>query len=231
MTIASRRIWLIAMLGAWSWAWAASAPAAEPEGVTVLGTGTVMVEPTRLEVEVTAQGAAELSGDALVKYQGTARRMVDAYKRLKLANLRIERQDLAVKVGGSPQGKKSPTLIRGTFKVTLGGIQAMTEDELARAVATLLDTAKDSGVSARGEEGGRVLFGVEDVERYRKQAARKASEDARRRAAELATLTGVKLGPVLSVTELGAQAERFTAPTLRKIPVRVAFVVRFGIHP
>src|SRR5205085_168527 len=64
--------------------------AADDEGIRVSGVGQVLAKPNRLEIDVVAAGAAELTGDALVKYRESLKRTIDAFDQLKLKNLKVE---------------------------------------------------------------------------------------------------------------------------------------------
>lgn len=141
----------------------AGAHADEP-GISVLGAGEARVKPDRVEIEVRAAGAGELTSDALVKYQDSLRRMLEAFEALKIDNLKIEQQPLGIgQSGGSAvtaaailgQGEESPAgktevEISRTLRIVLSSIDKLSEDDLTETVGRLIDTAHDAGAQVGG---------------------------------------------------------------------------------
>jgi uncharacterized protein YggE len=70
------------------------------------------------------------------------------------------------------------------------------------AVSDVLDDAAEAGGDA--VRISSIAFTVDEPERYEDDAREAAVEDARKRAEQLATLSGVRLGKVLSISESGA---------------------------
>ena len=68
-----------------------------------------------------------------------------------------------------------------------------------------------------GKGNAVVLFTVEDPEAVREQAYQAAVENAKKKAQRLATLAGVKLGAVTSMTEGPAKGEDSSANVVRAI--------------
>ncbi|HEV3022474.1 MAG TPA: hypothetical protein VGX76_08400, partial [Pirellulales bacterium] len=64
-------------------AWNSSLVAAE-RAITVFGTGEVLVKPTHVEIDLNANAAAELTGDAIQKYRDSLRRTTEAFKKLEM---------------------------------------------------------------------------------------------------------------------------------------------------
>jgi uncharacterized protein YggE len=185
---------------------------------------------------------------------------------------------MAVFGGGTAPAAKPQVQISRGLHLLLKQIDKLPEQELMESIAKILDTAKDSG-AAQGspanarmamvmasmgvnQSGGTsVTFVVEDGDAVRERAYQDAFAQARSRAERLATLAGVKLGPVLSVEEASAapakeddqdnmqmrmlatiygmsagarpdtESTRITSDKYEDIPVRVALRVRFAIQP
>src|SRR5690348_9564899 len=78
--------------------------AAEEPGITVLGTGEVLAKPDRLEIDVRASAAAELTSDAVVKYDDTLRRIRNAFVKLDVKDLTMEERELSVASGSEAAG-------------------------------------------------------------------------------------------------------------------------------
>ena len=197
------------------------------DGITVYGTGEVRAKPNLIEIDFQNSGTAELSGDAIVKYRDNKRRMIQAFEGLKLKNLNIEERGVsltgggtaaemeqAVRGGASP-ATKSQLQVSRTLRLSLSGVQDMSEQAMMETLGRMFDVGKDFGLAlapspeaqtiasryGRTMSGVSPVFVLSDISDLREQAYRKAIEDARARAARLAMLTGVKLGTVLGVSE------------------------------
>ena len=147
--------------------------ATETDGITVLGTGEVSKMPDTVELHARVRGAAELGGDAIVKYIEAKRRTLAALGQLKLKNFKAEAGGLSIAVAGDnpaqveavlPAGAgqgpvaKSSIQFASTLKLTLSGIQDMPEEKLMQTVSQLLDTLQDAGVSVAPESAEDVVY-------------------------------------------------------------------------
>ncbi len=207
---------------------ASAARGDEASGISVFGSGEVRARPTRVEIDLTAGAGAELTGDALVKYQDALRRTLSAFEKLELKNLKIEQRGLSFASNSgaaaanfvdagvqAPVGKTKIDITR-SLRLALGGVDQMPEQELTATIGRLLDAAKDAGaqVGAGADNAmlmqmfGRtgsptpvVTFVVEDAQQAREQAYQQAYDQAKTRATRLARLAGVELGPVESIEE------------------------------
>jgi uncharacterized protein YggE len=199
------------------------------DGITVSGAGEVPTKPSRVEIDLSAGAAAELTGDAIVKYQDSLRRTLDAFKKMDLKNLKIEQRSLSfestggaasenafVQPGAAPTSVKSQIDITRSLRVVLSEADQLSEAELMDTIGKLLDAAKDAGakIGARTENAllmrmmGQtasatpvVTFVVEDAAPAREKAYQAAFDQAKARAARLARLAGRRLGRVESVEE------------------------------
>ena len=205
-------------------------------GITVSGTGEVLAKPTRVEIDLAAGAAAELTGDAIVKYENSLRRTLEVFKKMELKNLKIEQRSLSFEStsgaaaaanvfaagDGAPSTAKSQIDITRSLRVVLTETDKLSEQELMETIGRLLDAAKDAGAKIgsgasnalmmrmMGEAAAStpvVTFVVEDAAAAREKAYQAAFNQARARAARLANLAGQQLGRVESVEE-GAE----TAP-------------------
>lgn len=198
-------------------------------GITVSGTGEVLAKPTRVEIDLAAGAAAELTGDAIVKYQNSLRRTLDVFKKMELKNLKIEQRSLSfASMGGvaaanafvdpdsGPSTAKSQIDITRSLRVVLTETDKLSEQELMETIGRLLDAAKDAGAKIGGGESNAlmmrmmgeassatpvVMFVVEDATAAREKAYQAAFNQAKARAARLANLAGQQLGRVESVEE------------------------------
>ncbi|AMV41045.1 SIMPL domain-containing protein [Planctomyces sp. SH-PL62] len=203
------------------------AGAQEAEGLWVLGKGTASARPSLVEIDLDVSAAAELTGDAIVKFRDAKKRVHDAFAALKLPGVTIDERGLLLDQKGAAfnpymmdygvQSKaRSEVQLSRKLVVKATGIQAMEEEAVLQLVGRLLDVAQDAGAHV-GPPGNAAMmayrfgttsttalvrFVVEDHEALREQAYAKAAADARGRAERLARLNGVTLGPVLSVREV-----------------------------
>ncbi|HUY91469.1 MAG TPA: SIMPL domain-containing protein [Pirellulales bacterium] len=198
-------------------------------GITVSGTGEVLAKPTRVEIDLSAGAAAELTGDAIVKYQDSLRRTLDAFKKMQLKNLTIEQRSLSfqstsgaaaanafAQPGRAPSTAKSQIDITRALRIVLTETDKLSEQELMETIGKLLDAAKDAGAKIgdgasnalmlrmMGQSASSipvVTFVVEDVAAAREKAYQQAFDQAKARAARLSNLAGQRLGRVESVEE------------------------------
>ena len=203
---------------------------AEEPGIVVAGVGEVRARPTRAEIVLNTAGSAELTGDAITKYQDAMRRTLQAIEGLKLSTLEIKQEGLGVGTTSGQQGQqvifdggdetpniKPEMAISRSLRVSLTKIETLAEDESIQTLARILDAAQDSGaklvsgdettyammqmMGQSGGEGTAVTFVLDNVEALREQAYQKAFAHAKSRAQRLAKLADAELGSVLSVSE------------------------------
>lgn len=208
--------------------------AAEEGGITVVGTGQVMAKPDCLEIDVRASAEAELTGDAVVKYDDTLRRIRAAFAKLDMKDLSVEDRELSVASGTEAAGgiaavmavqnkaaAKSNFQIARSLRLVVRKIDKQQESDVIDTISKLLDAAKDAGATV-GKDGGSnallqmmgrgggttpvVLFVVEHPEELREQAYRKAFDEATARATRLAKLANARLGRATSIEEVAAAA-------------------------
>ncbi|WP_240911395.1 SIMPL domain-containing protein [Paludisphaera soli] len=210
----------------------AAAQVAEPsgvEGLTVQGKGSVSARPSLAEIDLDVSAAAELTGDAIVKFRDAKKRVHDAFAALKLPDVAVEERGLLLDQKGAAfnpymmdygvQTKtKSEVQLSRKLVVKASGIQGMDEEAVLQLVGRLLDVAQDAGARVGPPANAAMMayrygnmqptnlvrFVVEDYDKLKEEAYAKAAADARARAERLARLNGVKLGPVLSVREVSS---------------------------
>ncbi len=220
-----------AFLGAPSPAPAQVAEPADVEGLTVQGKGSVSARPSLAEIDLDVSAAAELTGDAIVKFRDAKKRVSDAFAALKLPDVTVEERGLLLDQKGAafnpymmdygmPTKAKSEVQLSRKLVVKASGIQGMDEEAVLQLVGRLLDVAQDAGARVGPPANAAMMayrygniqpttlvrFVVEDYDRLKEEAYAKAAADARSRAERLARLNGVSLGPVLSVREVSSAA-------------------------
>ncbi|HWB10449.1 MAG TPA: SIMPL domain-containing protein [Pirellulales bacterium] len=203
-------------------AWSA---AAQERAISVTGNGEVSARPNRLQIELQTSGMAELTQDAIIKYDDALRRVTEAFEKLQLDQLAVEPGDISfastlVNNARGAQAKPQMAILQ-SIKLTLSQVDQIPQKELVATVGKLIDTAQDAGATISNNpvgsfnmvnQGGRLIvrnqvaqplvaLWVSDFEPLYDQAYQKAFEDATVRAEKLAKLAHKKLGDVLSIDE------------------------------
>lgn len=216
-------------------------------GISVYGSGETVAKPDVVEISLRATAAAELTGDAIIKYRDTKRRTLEAFDKLKLEKLEVE--ELGVSLADQASAEAMQNMWRGmpattvkakveissALQLRLAGIRDLSAEQVMETVGKLLDTAKDSGAAVGptsaemqmawryGQQANSTLvrFIVRDLNKLREEAYENAVEDARTRAQRLAKLNGIKLGGVLGVQEVqvsGDEQQLVTTPWGQTMP-------------
>ena len=204
--------------------------AAESDGINVSAVGEAMVKPNRLELEVKAAASAELTSDAVVKYHDALKRAKESVEKLRIENLQIVERGVNVSTGFNGQnagpgyampvpfvgpGGGQPTLkaevaISKSLRLTVKGIDKLSDDQVIAIVAKLLDGVKDAGLIGRidpnnsdGQQGAgtMITFIADELTAARKQATAQAFRNAKEKAQEIAELAGGRLGAATGVQE------------------------------
>ncbi|APW59510.1 SIMPL domain-containing protein [Paludisphaera borealis] len=126
------------------------------EGLTVVGKATIGAKPNLAEVDLDVSASAELTGDAIVKFRDSKKRVRDAFAALKLANVAVEERGLLVDQKGAMmnpyyfdfnQNTKTKTEVQLSRKLVVkaADIGAMDEEGVLQLVGRLLDVAQDAG--------------------------------------------------------------------------------------
>jgi uncharacterized protein len=249
-------------------------------GITVAATGEAAVKPNRMEVKIKTSSAAELTSDAVVKHREAIKRVKEAFEKLKIENLKIDDGGLGFTAPGAAnprmamiQGQatetKHETDISKSLTLSVTGIEKLSEEDLTKLVARVLDAVRDTGATVEGETEGNnivammngmggsntiVTFVADDSSEARRKATEAAYRSAREKAAELAKLSGAKLGPVLAMEESAVSGgkdksmqeqlittmygigssdsadTRMTSQAFKELPVRIKLRVRFALQ-
>jgi uncharacterized protein YggE len=210
-----------------------TARAEESAGITVSETGVAAAMPDIVELTATVEGNAELAGDAVEKYRGNKRRVLDALNKLNIKGSTVAGAGLAVNSGtpvnfmaalqaGQANQPKAADKVafQERLTVTLAGIDTMNADDLLHAITRIVDAIKDAGVPigtgpkslmemqlGGGKSAALATFRLSNPEVPRQQAYESALKQARATAERLAKLAGVELGEIVSIRETAAAAK------------------------
>ena len=166
-----------------------------PEGVTVLGVGVAKGMPDLARIEVRMQGKAEITDDALVKYQAVPQAADRALEKLKLENLKVSERGPALSSGGSGNAQMmmgnmggestASTEISGVLRADLTNLQGTSRDDVWKTIGKVLDAIRDAGGNVgpssadmqmawrfgmMPEAGTSVKFVVSDLKPLREQS-------------------------------------------------------------
>jgi uncharacterized protein YggE len=182
----------------------ASVNAPDPSGVSVTGRGEAMAAPDVAFFDVGVEVDAPSVGAARTGAAKSAERVISALKKHGVDSKDIQTASLSVSprydhVGGRER-------ITGYSVTTSVTVKARNLDQ----IGSLIDEAVEAGGNATRVNG--IRFGFDDPSKLRDDARQRAVADARRRAEELARLSGIKLGGPITVEELASN--QTPAPTL-----------------
>src|SRR5215469_10886693 len=121
-----------------AWLVFAGTAAAEDRAISVTGNGEVNARPNRLQIELQTSGMAELTQDAIIKYDDALRRVTDAFDKLGLDRLAVEEGDISFAstvVNNVRGGQVKPQMaISQSIKLTLTDVDQISQKELVATV-------------------------------------------------------------------------------------------------
>jgi uncharacterized protein YggE len=238
------------------------------DGITVAGVGTVKGKATVVEIGSSVAGEGELANDASVKYRDAKKRAVAALEALKNPDLSVESKGFSINQAMDPQAQqrmmqgmgvdpnfKAKVEVTEDLKVVLKNADQLAVDKLMETILKVIDTGRDSGLTLgpgsmtyyqmqmaaqNGQSMSMISFKIPDPSSLREQAYKLAIDDAKTRAGQLAELSGVKLGHILSVQDQDVPQnnpnvpadtdQSLTSTVFGDIPLTVHLQVQFAIE-
>ena len=173
----------------------ASTPLSYPSRtITVVGQGSVKIKPDIARVNIGVETSATSVISATAESAVIMDALIAALKGEGVAEVDIQTSGYSVWLDRvrDPTGAAAP---EPSYRVQ-NNVSATIRD-LDR-VGAILDSAIEAGANSIGG----VSFGIEDPSALESQARRKAVTNARAKAAELAQMNGLKVGPVISISEI-----------------------------
>ncbi len=235
--------------------------AQESRFIEVTGFSELTKAPNLVKIRATLIGDGESADDATRFFKENRETFEDAINAMNFPDIEIEYQGAIIDIGNKDEMMEAadPIAEGGATNVSYRCLEEVimmlpaSEDtnEMLKEAATILDTCKTAKAKLNfssmemmyGMGELRPLMEVchSDLKSLRKQVLAMAFEDAKTKAAELAELSGVKLGRVLQVSgldgsmsgeeawmEMMYSSETGEQPTL--IRVKRQLVVRFEIE-
>jgi uncharacterized protein YggE len=167
--------------------------------ITVVGTGKVNLAPDVAEINVGAEAMAGTVSEAKAEVDRQIAAILSTLKELGIHDKDIQTSSYSIYFERAP----SPSPIReGAASEPQGGYRVSSTLTITiRDVAHVGDVL-DAVVAAGANQVYGVNFTVADDQKWQSEARAKAVADAKSRAGELALLSGVELGNVLSISEV-----------------------------
>ena len=191
----------------WLWGEAAAPVAAQTEEapnyspaqtITVVGSGTASVRPDIARITVGVEIVAPTVAEAVEQNETTMAAILAALRAAGIADKDIQTANYSISLERSGEPRpESTTEEAPVSNYRFSNMVTVTVRDLD-AVAEVVDAVVEAG--ANNIWG--VSFTVEDMSAAQAAARGEAIEDARARAEELAELSGVTLGPVMSISEV-----------------------------
>src|SRR5581483_7203044 len=160
--------------------------------IVVSGTGTVTTKPDQATISIGVQFTAPTLDAATKQASDTMTKVLDAIKAQGIDAKDIQTSNYNFNPITNYQNGQTPQVTG--YQVT--NIVTVTVRNLANVGKVL-----DAGVGAGANYLGGVTFDVADRSPYQSQARTQAVQNATQIAQTLAQAAGVKLGPVISITE------------------------------
>ena len=177
-------------------------------GIWVNGQATVTVEPDLVLLNIGVEAIAETVAEARAEAAGAMDAIVAAVKAHGLEDQDVQTQSFNI----WPQYEYPEVNSGGTRtrKQVLVGYKVSNSARIkirdVDAVGTIIDSVAEAGGDATRIDG--INFSIEDPKPFMTQLREEAVQDAVTKAEHLATLTGVEVGNLLFIGEVGAGSPR-----------------------
>jgi uncharacterized protein YggE len=181
---------------------AAAAQVAVPalRTITMGGTGTVKGPPDMADISAGVTTEAPAAAAALTANTAAMNRVFTALEKQGIARRNIQTSNFSVSPNyASRTPNEAPRLIG--YRVS-NQVHVILED------VTKVGTALDALVTAGANQMNGLNFGIKEPAPLLAKARAEAVADARLRAQQYAAAAGVTLGPILSISENGAEPPR-----------------------
>jgi hypothetical protein len=194
----------VGLAGAWLWTAQAQTPETESgynpaQTITVVGRGSAHIEPDIARVSIGVETSSETLAEAVENNETQMETILAALREAGIADKDIQTTNYSIHLDrypeSLPRATEGETAPQPVYRVS--NMVTVTIRDL-EAVGSVLDSVVEAG--ANNIWG--ISFDVDDPAVAQADARAEAMENARERAGALAELSGVELGPVMSVTEV-----------------------------
>lgn len=198
----------IGLVGVWAWGQVARPAAAQvtekvqynpAQSITVVGQGSTRIKPDIARISIGVETLAETVKEAVQQNESQMTAILAALKASGIAEKDIQTTNYSIYFERPPEMPVStePSTEKAKIQYRVSNMVNVTVRDLDK-VGDVLDAVIEAG--ANNIWG--VSFSLEDPKDAQAEARAKAIADAEARAKALAELSGVTLGPVLSVSEV-----------------------------
>lgn len=179
-----------------------------PGSITVVGDGTVTIEPDKAEAVIGVETAGATVKEASAENATIMKAVLEALTvaGIEAKDMQTTGYNVYADRGFGPDGASQATTYRVSNNVNV------TVRDLA-AVGDILDAAIEAG--ANNIYG--VNFGLSKPSTVESESRAKAMDDARAKAQELADLAGMELGQIVSISEVVGGNGGFYANSFRNV--------------
>ncbi len=178
-------------------------PAGESTGqsryITVVGNGKVTLSPDVAKMNVGAEASAGTVSEAKAEVDRQLAAILGTLKELGIAEKDIQTSSYNIYF---ERGPYPPVMREGADLEPQGEYRVSSMLNVTVRQVERVGEVLDAVVEAGANQVYGVYFTVDDDSKWQNDARAKAVADARARAEELAKLSGVELGDVLSVSEI-----------------------------
>jgi uncharacterized protein YggE len=189
---------------------AQAAPQAVPAGeaqemaryITVVGIGEVSLTPDVAEVNIGAEVSAETVSEAKAEVDRRVEAIVALLKEMGIADKDIQTSHYSIYYDQERYPVAMESMEREGISEASGVYRVSSMLRVTIRDLEQVGEALDAAIEAGANQVYGVMFTVSDDEKWEGEAREKAVADAKARAEELARLSGVELGEVLSVSEV-----------------------------
>ncbi len=195
------------LIGVWLWGYDSRPVAAqttEPKAynpaqtITVVGQGSVRVQPDIAQISIGVETVAETAAEAVQENETEMQAILDALKKAGIADKEIQTMNYSLYLERQPETTADPSGKEGEkVQYHVSNMVNVTIRDLETVGGVL-----DAVIQAGANNIWGVSFSLEDPKPAQADARAQAIADAQARAQALAALTGVELGPVMSVSEV-----------------------------
>ena len=175
-----------------------SESSAAPRAITVVGEGTVSLEPDLATINVGAEARANTVSEAKAEVDAQMAAIAAALKEAGVDEKDIQTSHYSIYYEQEPM----PVMPEGSAPENRGGYRVSNMVRVTVRDVEKAGDVLDAVVQAGANQVAGVNFTVSDESTWQSEARAKAMADARSRAQELADLAEVELGQVLSVSEV-----------------------------
>jgi uncharacterized protein YggE len=167
--------------------------------ITVVGQGTARVEPDIAQVSIGVETSAETIGEAVAENKVRMDAILQALTGAGIAEKDIQTMNYSIQLDRYPEPMPRTDASEGEPKplYRVSNMVTVTIRDLEKAGEVL-----DIVVEAGANNIWGISFSLEDPATAQADARAKAMTDAQARAEALAELSSVKLGPVMSISEV-----------------------------